>query len=57
MSELADCCPACLDPVPVAPWQVLEASTESVRADYRCDCGHSWFTCWNPVALGALEAS
>lgn len=58
MTALADCCPACLDMLPVAPWSVIAVSAESVRADYLCGaCGHTWFACWNPVALAALEVT
>lgn len=54
---LADCCPACLDEIPVPPWKVLSVPAQSVRADYLCPgCGHAWFACWNLSVLAALEA-
>lgn len=58
MSELSDCCPACLAREPVTPWSVTAMSAQSVRADYLCTgCGNAWFTCWNPAALAALDVA
>jgi hypothetical protein len=49
MTGPADNCGACVTPeraVTVQPYLAQPDGAQGVRAYYRCECGHRWWTAW-----------
>ena len=61
MNGLADNCPACLTlerAVTCYPVLVVQLYGESIRATYRCECGHRWETSWlDPEIAAAVSGA
>lgn len=51
----SDLCPECTAIV-VLPESMLRSGVR-VTCSYRCLCGHSWVTCWDPGAVEGRDAA